>query len=68
MFAHEEKVDMILVYGEAQKNARVTQRPDRKIFSRLEQNLRLNEMAFSIRKNRPIAMRVRTNNNTRQVL
>ncbi|KAJ8935459.1 hypothetical protein NQ318_021705 [Aromia moschata] len=68
MSTHNEKVDMLLVYGESQKNPRravqlCAQRyserviPSLKIFARLERNLRANNEAFSSRKGRTIVKR-----------
>lgn len=58
MFTHNEKVDMLLIYGEAGKNSLAARRlyaerypgrilPESKIFSRLENSLRKNPDAFS---------------------
>lgn len=69
MLTHNEKVDLLLIFGEAQRNSRAALRlymerypnrhiPDHKIFVRLEQNLRQNEDAFSIRKRKLITKRV----------
>lgn len=79
MATHPEKVDMILIYGEAQKNARVAaniyrQRypnrylPSYKMFARLETMLRRNEQAFSSRKGKPIRRRARSDEKVAQVL
>jgi hypothetical protein len=79
MFTHNEKVDMLLVYGEARKNLREAARlyaerypdrlvPDYKIFGRLEQNLRNNSEAFNQRKGKSIRKSVSTNENVANVL
>lgn len=57
MYTHNEKVDMLLIYGEARKNGLLARRlyaerypernlPNYKLFSRLENNLRQNPNAF----------------------
>lgn len=57
MFTHSDKVDMLLLYGEAQKNGLAARRlyaekypernlPDHKMFARLETSLRQNPKAF----------------------
>lgn len=79
MVAHDEKVDMILIYGECQKNSRRACQlyrerypdrhiPDHKMFIRLERNLRQNENAFSIRKGELIRKRVCDDNTRAQVI
>lgn len=77
MFTHNEKVDMLLIYGEARKNALAARRlyaerypernlPEHKIFSKLEKKLRQNFKAFSIKKARQRT--VTTDENTAIIL
>lgn len=58
MYTHNEKVDMLLIYGECQKNSRIARElygarypervlPDKKMFPRLERLLRNNTDVFS---------------------
>lgn len=65
MATHNEKVDMLLIYGECHKNSRRAAMlyreryperyvPDHKAFGRLERILRQNRDAFSSRKGKPI--------------
>lgn len=65
MFTHDEKVDMLLIYGETQKNSRRAVQlyadryperivPNLKIFARLELTLRENKEAFSSRKGKKL--------------
>jgi hypothetical protein len=77
MFTHNEKVDMLLIYGEAKKNALAARRlyaerypernhPNHKIFTKLENSLRQNHVAFSIKK--VIQRTVRTDENVAIVI
>lgn len=79
MFTNNEKVDMILIYGEAQKNPRRAvdiyreryperRAPNANIFARLERILRGNENAFSSRKGKQIAKSVCNDTNVARVL
>lgn len=79
MVTHNEKVDMLLIYGEARKNVKLAERvyreryperyvPNYKIFTRLEATLRQNDTAFSARKGKPIRKRARLDEAIGQVL
>jgi hypothetical protein len=79
MYTHNEKVDMILVYGETRRNSREAVRlyaerypyrvvPDHKMFARLENNLRSNSDAFNVKKGKCHRKVKSTDENIAQVL